>query len=267
MTVSIQTRQFLSKTQRYRELLRVFIESNLSTRYRGSFLGVFWSLLHPIIMTALYTALFSGVFSHAFDSVLDYAFAAFVGLLIINFFSASTNQALVSIVANGPLLNKIHVPMSVFPVAANLANVFQFAVAPLPLLIIVTLIKSKSLLNVLALLLPFSALVLFCLGVGFLISTTYVFFRDLPYFYELVIFVLWMSSPVFYPSKIIPPQVKPFVDLNPLVSIIESTRQIALSGEFPDLSLISGSLLGGMIIFGLGWSFFQRLKPQFMDLL
>jgi ABC-type polysaccharide/polyol phosphate export permease len=98
-------------------------------------------------------------------------------------------------------------------------------------------------------------------------SALYVFFRDLSYFYELVIFVLGLSSPIFYPAAIVPASVKSFLVLNPLLLIIESIRQISLSGKLPDLSLIEQSLLSGAIVLVLGWSCFRWLQPQFMDLL
>jgi ABC-type polysaccharide/polyol phosphate export permease len=94
-----------------------------------------------------------------------------------------------------------------------------------------------------------------------------VFFRDLPYFYELVTFVIWISSPVFYPADIVPKQVKPFLALNPLSPIIESLRQITLSGTLPDLWLVGTALLSGIIIFSLGLACFQMWRHQFMDLL
>ena len=254
--------------QRYWELLHVLVSRNLKVRYRGSFLGVYWSLLNPLIMTGLYTAIFGAVFASYYgNSILNYVLAAFTGLVVINFFSASTSQALVSVVGDGALLNKIRLPVSIFPVSMVVANVFQFSMGVLPLLAIVTLVISKSVVNAVALLLPLLALALVCSGVGFLVSALYVFFRDLAYFYDLVVFVLWMSSPVFYPAKIVPEAVKPFLILNPLLPIIESIRQITLSGTLPDLDLISHSLLGGIIIFVLGWSCFRRLQPLFMDLL
>jgi len=258
----------LFQTQRYLELLRVLVKRNLSVRYRGSIFGVFWSLLNPLIMTGLYTAIFGSIFAAEYDgSIFRYALAAFTGLIVINFFAATTTQSLVSVVSNGVLLNKIRLPISVFPISVNVANLIQFFYGPLPLLLVTTLIISKSLINAVALLLPLLALILVSLGVSFFVSSLYVFFRDLPYFYELVVFVLWISSPVFYPSKIVPPQVKPLLVLNPLSQIIESTRQIVLSGAPPDLGLIAGSVVGGLIIFGLGWSCFQVWRSQFMDLL
>ncbi|XGV99867.1 MAG: ABC transporter permease [Leptolyngbya sp. BL-A-14] len=291
MAISIQKNLSRSEAQRYWELLRVLVERNLHTRYRGSFLGVFWSLLNPLTMTLLYTAIFGGVFAAQYGgSLFRYAMSAFTGLTIINFFSAATSQALTSVVGNGPLLNKIRLPVSVFPVSVNAANVFQFLVGPMPLLAIVTIINVRhhvltnlavpmplaelvatiaknSLINLLIFPLPLLALTLVCLGVGFLVSALYVFFRDLPYFYELVVFVLWVSSPVFYPASIVPAQIRPFLNLNPLVPIIESTRQIVLSGEPPEPLMLAQALLSGLVIFGLGWSCFRWWRPQFMDLL
>jgi len=165
------------------------------------------------------------------------------------------------------LLNKIRLPVSVFPVSMIAANVFQFLMGAYPLLAIVALVKSHNLLNVLAILLPFAALVLFCIGVGFFVSALYVFFRDLPYFYELITFMLWISSPVFYPAAIVPNSVKPFLSINPLSPIIESLRQITLSGNLPDVMLVSSALLSGTIFAVLGWAYFHHSRSQFMDLL
>ncbi|MBD2436145.1 ABC transporter permease [Nostoc sp. FACHB-110] len=268
MTLLLKDNLTRLQVQRYWELLHVLVSRNLKVRYRGSFLGVYWSLLNPLIMTGLYTAIFGATFASYYgNSILNYVLAAFTGLIVINFFSSSTSQALSSVVGNGALLNKIRLPVSIFPVSMVTANVFQFAVGAFPLLAIITLIYSKSLVNVLALLLPFLSLVLVCTGIGFLVSALYVFFRDLPYFYELVVFVCWISSPVFYPAAIVPKQVKPFLGLNPLSPIIESIRQITLSGNFPDFSLIWGAILSGIIILVLGWVCFQMLRNQFMDLL
>lgn len=254
--------------QHYLELLHVLVHKNLKVRYRGSFLGVYWSLLNPLAMTALYTAVFGATFAEYYDnSIINYVLAALTGLIVINFFSASTNQALSSVVGHGSLLNKIRLPVSVFPTSMIIANVFQFMVGPFPLLAIVALIQSHSLLNAISILLPFIALVLFAVGVGFFVSALYVFFRDLPYFYELIVFFLWVSSPVFYPAAIVPPQVKMFLGINPLTRIIESIRQITLSGNSPDLSLIGAALLSGLTFSVLGWFYFRAARYHFMDLL
>lgn len=258
------------ESQRYWQLLSVLVPQNLNTRYRGSFLGVYWSLLNPLIMTGLYTAIFGANFAAYYDdSIINYILAAFTGLLIINFYSSSTSQALTSIVTNGDLLNKMRLPLPVFPLSMIASNIFQFMVGSFPLLVIITLINSHNLFHVLLLLFPFLSLVLVCTGVGLFVSALFVFFRDLGYFYEIICFIMWITSPIFYPSEIVPQAVQPFLGVNPLVPIIESLRQISLEATIPPegFILILRGLLSGLILLTLGWLFFRKVQSSFMDLL
>ena len=252
----------------YWELLSVLVRRNLKRRYRGSFLGIYWSLLSPVIMTALYAAIFGTAFAAYYNnSTLNYVLAAFTGLVVINFFSSSTSQALVSVVENGAIVNKIRLPLFIFPLSFIGANFFQLLLGVFPLLMVVTLWLSHSLINVIALFFPLAGLIAVCAGVSLLTSALYVFFRDLPYFYELLTFLLWISSPVFYPSDIVPEGVKKILVLNPLLPIINSIRQISLSGTFPDATLILASLLSGMIVLTGGAIAFILWQDKFMDLL
>ena len=253
---------------RYWQLLRALIERNLKVRYRGSFLGVYWSLVNPLISTGLYTAIFGATFASYFgNSIPNYILAAFTGLMVMTFFSSSTSQALTSVVQNGALLNKIQLPVSIFPVSMIGSNVFQLSVGTLPLLMLITIFSSKSIVSVLALFIPCLSLVMAAMGISFLVSALYVFFRDLSYFYELVIFVLSISTPIFYPAEIVPIQIRPFLQLNPLAPIIESIRQIALSGNPPDLLLVQPAVISGFICLVVGWTCFRWWRSQFMDLL
>lgn len=253
---------------RYWELLQALIERNLKVRYRGSFLGVYWSLVNPLISTGLYTAIFGTKFASYYgDSIPNYILAVFTGLMVMTFFASSTSQALTSVVSNGALLNKIQLPISIFPVSMIGSNVFQLSVGTLPLLILITIFSSKSIINVLALFVPCLSLVMAAMGISFLVSALYVFFRDLSYFYELVIFVLGISTPIFYPVEIVPVQVKPFLQFNPLAPIIECIRQIALSGNAPDWILVQPAVLSGIVCLAVGWTCFRWWRSQFMDLL
>jgi ABC-type polysaccharide/polyol phosphate export permease len=268
MNISPKTQPLSAQLHRYWELLYVLVERNLKRRYRGSILGVYWSLLNPLILTVIYTAIFGTTFARYYqNSIVNYALAAFTGLVVINFFISSTNQALESLVKNGDLVNKISLPLAVFPLSTIGANIFQLCVGMLPLLAIITLIITKNIFNVLLLLLPLSALILVCAGVGFFVSALYVFFRDLPYFYELVGFVVSLSSPIFYPAEIVPNQVKQILLLNPLLPIIESIRQISLLGQLPDPMAIVQAWLAGMVIVTCGWLCFRRWQDRFIDLL
>jgi lipopolysaccharide transport system permease protein len=268
MTTYLNRLFSMRELQRYRELIWVLAARNIKVRYRGSLLGVYWSLLNPLLMTGLYTTIFGTVFAPYYgNSLWNYALSAFTGLVVINFFSTSTTQSLYSIVDNGPLLNKVRLPVSIFPLAAIAANIFQLTVSVLPLLIIVTLLKTGNIAHIPLLILPFSALLIFCVGVGLLTSALYIFFRDLPYFYELVVYILWMSAPVLYPTAIVARRVQPLLSLNPLTPIINSLRQVVFENGLPAWHLLGEAWLGASIILLLGWVCFNYSRPQFIDLL
>jgi ABC-type polysaccharide/polyol phosphate export permease len=219
-------------------------------------------------MAGLYTAILGAAFASYYDnSIVNYVLAAFTGLATFHFFSASTTQALKSVVSNGTLLHKIRLPVSVFPVSMIAANLFQVAISTLPLLAIMALVTSGNLINAVALVLPFLALTLVCTGTGFILSSFYVFFRDIPYFYEVAVYGLRIGTPIFYPADIVPEEVRPFVLSNPLAQIIETVRQITLSGEKPDLAMIWVTMLTGVIVCSVGWFLFNHLRHQFIDLL
>jgi lipopolysaccharide transport system permease protein len=235
-------------------------------------LGVYWSLFNPLIMTVLYGAIFGAVFKKYYhDSIAEYTLATFTGLAVIHFYNGCTNQSLPSIVNNGILLNKIKLPVSVFPVSIVVANTFQLSVGMLPILVIVALFRSadilSSLIKIVAIPATLLALICISLGMSFLISSLFVFFRDLPFLYELVQFVLLMTTPIFYPAAIVDSRIRPFLELNPLYPVIESLRQIILSGNPPDILLSLRAWLSGIIILGIGFTCFHLFRPKFMDLL
>ncbi|NJK34728.1 MAG: ABC transporter permease [Oscillatoriales cyanobacterium SM2_2_1] len=258
---------FSTESGRYVELVHVLAERALVARYRGSILGVYWSVLSPVMMSVIYTGIFGTAFLQYYNnSYWHYALAVFTGMVTFNFFSGATSQALTSVVHNGGLLNKVKLPMSVFPVAIIVANCFQLVVGTLPLLAILTLWQTQNPLLVLALLLPLLAMVGVCLGMGLLVSGLYVFFRDLPYFYEIMVAVLSIATPLFYPPEIIPPRFGVILSLNPLAVIIQVVRGIVLEGVVA-WDLMGTALMAGGLLLLLGLVMFQSWRSHYMDLL
>ena len=252
---------------RYRELVYANAFRSLKVRYRGSFLGIYWSLSNPLMMTVVYTAIFGSAFSSYYGSIVNYVLACFAGLAYLNFFSGATSMALPTIVANGGLLNKLALPPSIFPVSTIAAAMFQLCVGVLPMLCIVTLYISHNPINVIALLVPTFALVMFSLGFALAVSALYVYFRDLSYLYELIVFILWITSPIFYPAALVPAAVRTYLRYNPLATIIECVRQIALSGMRPSLHLMVNAIVASAIVLALGTLTYAALRRGFMDLI
>jgi ABC-2 type transport system permease protein/lipopolysaccharide transport system permease protein len=253
---------------RFWDLLVVLADRTLKARYRGSLLGVYWSLLNPILMTVVYTAIFGAKFKDYYEgSLVHYALVVFIGLSVIGFFAASTGQALPSVVLNSGLVNKIRLPMALFPLSTVAAYSVQLAVGTLPIFAIVTVLVTHQWLRLLLLPFPLLGLVLLSVGVAFLVSTAYVFFRDIPHVYELVTFLAWVTSPVFYPVEIVQAQVRRLLYFNPLYPTFESLRQIVVGPQLPDPTLIAASLFNGIVACALGYLVFNGLRRQFMDLI
>jgi lipopolysaccharide transport system permease protein len=254
--------------QRYMELVTTIAERNIKARYRGSVLGVFWSLSNPLIMTGVYTLIFGTAFASYYNnSIFNYVLAVFMGLVVVTFFSQASSQALTSVVANGSLVNKIRIPLSVFPLSIVVANLFQFLVGVLPVIVFVTLFVSHSPARVILLIAPALALLLVTVGASLATSALFVYFRDLPYLYELVVFVIWMTSPIFYPEEIVPLKLRVWVHLNPIAAIANDIREIAFGTVAPHLGALLLTVGLGFAALLVGAAIFLFSQKSAMDLL
>ena len=253
---------------RYVELVTTIAERNVKSRYRGSILGVFWSLSNPLVMTGVYTLIFGAAFkSYYGNSTLNYVLAVFMGLVVVTFFSQASGQALMSVVSNGSLVNKIKIPLSVFPVSIVVANLFQFLVGVLPVIVMVTVFASHKPERIVLLVAPAISLLLVTLAASLVVSALFVYFRDLPYIYELVVFIIWMTSPIFYPEEIVPANLRLWVHINPIAAITNDFRQIAFGIEAPRLEMLGLTVLASLIALVVGAVVFWALQRWAMDLL
>lgn len=264
---------FVAKTElqndrrRYFDLVRTLATRNLQARYRGSLLGVFWSLSNPLLMTALYSAIFGSAFAAYYNNSLwDYVLACFTGLVVLNFFAQTTGQALPSIVSNGPLLNKIALPPSIFPASVVAANLFQYLFAVVPVLVLTAILKTHRVDHVLALAVPLFALLLLSIGFALATSALFVYFRDLPYLWELAVFVLFFSSPIFYPAELVPAAIRRYVELNPLAAIMTSIRALALTQNAVTLHNLVAPSLAGLASIVVGVLIYRHARPDILDL-
>lgn len=252
--------------QRFVELVAVMAERSVKIRYRGSSLGVVWSLLNPLVMTTVYTLIFGHAFGHYYgSSIFDYLFALFIGFVVINYFQTSTTQALHSVVSNAALMNKMRVPSGVFPVASVAANSMQFAFAVVPVLVILTLVLARNPLMLLILPFPLLALAAVTLGVSLVTSAAYVYFRDVPHLYELASFLIFIATPVFYPLDILSPSVRPLIQWTPLSLIVEQLRSVVIMNHVPAAASFLVLALWAIVVALLGWAIFTRARTRFLE--
>jgi lipopolysaccharide transport system permease protein len=250
------------------ELVRMSAVRQLKSRYRGTSLGVLWSFANPLLMTALYTVIFGTAFASYYGgSISRYVFSAFVGVVVVTFFSQATTEALGTVVANGGLLNKIALDSETFPVAAIAANAFQHLVTTFPIILVLSAVLTHDPIRVLLVPVVLVGVVALCAGVGLVLAALYVFFRDLAYLWGVFAFVIWMTCPVFYPAALVPVTVRPLLSVNPVGMGIGALREVALGRGPLDYNLIAAFIVVAAASALIGHAIFRSLRHEFMDLL
>ncbi len=257
-----------TELRRLADLIRITAVRSLKVRYRGTFLGVLWSFANPLMMTVVYTTIFGTAYSKYYDgSIVRYILSAFVGLVVVSLFLGATSEALTSIVTNGTLLNKIAVPPSVFPLSAVAANVFQQSVTTFPLMLLASIFVAHDFTRLMLVPVVLLSLVMLSVGFGLGLAALYVYFRDLTHLWAIMGFILWITSPLFYPPEIAPPHVRAWFVINPVASELTALREVTISsGPLHGAALLQ-ALIGGLLWLLVGAALFRMLQRDFMDLL
>lgn len=240
-------------------------------RYRGSVLGILWSLVNPIFMLGVYTFLFSGIFQMrrgaAVSSHSEYAITLFVGMIIHTFASECINRAPQLIVSNANYVKKVVFPLEALSIVTLMSALFNFLVS-FAVLIVFKLVLSQDLpvttplapLIILPLCLNLVALVLALSSLG-------VYIRDIAQMTGMVTTLLMFLSPVFYSLDALPPNLRLIALLNPLTIIIESMRDVLIRGVVPDLQYLIVYTLLSILFLALGAWFFSKVRRGFSDVL
>lgn len=255
-----------------RGLILQLARREIVARYKGSVLGLGWSLIQPLVMLAIYTFVFSTIFKSrwgvdAQEGRLDFALALFMGLITYGIFSEVANNAPVVILGNANYVKKVVFPLEILPVVSFL-SALATALFSLTVLILGAILV-KGGLPWTVVLLPIVWLPIFglSLGAGFFIASLGVFLRDIGPSVQLLTTMLFFLSPIFYPVSAVPEAFRPFVHMNPIAVCVEDARRVVLWGQMPDWPLTAGAaLFAGFVLWG-GYSCFMRSKRAFADVL
>lgn len=256
---------------RNRGLILSLARREVIGRYKGSVLGIFWSLVTPIIMLGVYTFVFSVVFKARWnsgaDSQTEFALVLFIGLLVFNLFAECVSRAPTLILANVNYVKKVVFPLEILPWVSLGGALFHFAVSftvwLLAYLILVGVPHGTILLA------PFviAPFAIFVLGLSWALASLGVYLRDVGQIIGMAIQVLMFMTPIFYPASALPTTFQRIIYLNPLTPAIEMMREVMYWGRVPDLSLwLVGCLLSVAVAF-LGFSWFQKTRKGFADVL
>ncbi|MFH0729727.1 MAG: ABC transporter permease [Pseudomonadota bacterium] len=256
----------------FRELVFRLSLREILTRYRGSFLGISWVFIQPLLLLSVYTFVFSVIFDMKWgtgvqENRLFFAMALFVGILTFNIFGEVANAAPTLILSHQNYAKKVVFPLEILPVV-KLLSVLVHSVFGMVIVVIGVLFVTHTIPWTLILLpAAWLPMIIFALGWGFLLAALGVFIRDIGVSVGVLVNMLFFLSPVFYPIEAVPEQLRVYCRINPIAVYIQDARRVVLLGQPPDWPWFLGGLAVAFLVFAVGFAGFMRSKRAFADVL
>ena len=254
-----------------RELFLNLTLRELRSKYKRSFLGWAWSLANPLATMAVYTIVFK-YFLHSgpkpgHPSGLN-VFALFLlcGLLPWNFFSASVNGCISSLISNSSLIKKTYFPRELLPGATvGAALVSHLIEMGLLLLALVAFGNWRALMFVPLVLVLTVMMVMFSLGLGLMLSVLNVYFRDVQHFMNILFMVWFYMTPILYSITVVPAKFHLLLKLNPLTDAVLSYQRMLYDGTHPGWFEMAYFGICSVVTLAFGLFVFNRLEPALAE--
>ncbi|MCB0050555.1 MAG: ABC transporter permease [Caldilinea sp.] len=251
--------------------MRNLVISDLKARYKNSVLGFFWSLLNPLGMMLVFTLIFGLLVPNV--QIERYPLFLLCGLLPWNYFSASVQGSLYSVLGNAGLVKKVYFPRAILPIATVLSQLINFLLAFVILFAALLIFQSNF--SPWLWLLPFVLLIqtIFTIGVALILSTLNVFYRDTSMIMDVLMLAWFFLTPVFYSTALLPdsitllgvtlnPQRLLYI-LNPMASLVNMYRDLLYWGYRTDLDFFLRSAVTAVAVLLFGAWFFRRYSDRF----
>jgi lipopolysaccharide transport system permease protein len=252
-----------------RKLIWRLVKRDLQARYRGSMLGMAWTVLTPLFLLLVFTFVFSVVFQSRWNVEVtgkgQFALILFCGLIIYQMFADCANRAPTLLLENVAYIKKVVFPLDTLAWVSVGGALVNFLISYVLLLIGQLVLIGTLHWTMIFLPLVLLPLMLFVVGSVWLLSSVGMYIRDLKQLVGVVVTMLMFLSPIFYPIQAIPEGFRIFIYLNPLAFMMEQLRAITLFGNVPNipgLALITGLMLAFFLF--SGW-WFNKVKKGFAD--
>lgn len=263
----------LGEVWRYKDLLVLYIHRNIVTTYKQTILGPLWYLIQPVFSTLIFTLVFGGIAGISTDGLPQPLFYM-LGLLCWNFFSDCLGQSSSTFSGNAGVFSKVYFPRLVVPIAGLVTALFKIGIQTIifSVFYIYYIVQGADIsFTIYALLIPLLILMLAGLGfgIGIIISSVTIKYRDMSILIGFAIGLLMYLTPVIYPLSAIPERYSEYIWIikaNPLTSVVETFKLAVLgSGTFSWGGLLY-SFVFSVIIIILGILNFNKVERRFVDI-
>jgi len=261
---------FVRKIYVQRDLIRNFVVRDLRARYIGSFMGFFWSVIHPIVLITSYAFVFMVIFNQKAPpdcGTSSFPLFLFCGILPWIFFQDSLQRSSTIIIDNANLVTKTIFPTEILPLTVLCAGLVNHLIGFAILIGIILYVLGTVSLYVFYIPVYIVILMLFTLGLSWFLSSLNVFIRDISQVLSVFLTFWFWFTPIFYTGNRFPPEYMFLVHWNPLAHIVAGYRDCLLRMTAPDLRVLAWLAAASLGIFVAGGLFFRYIKREFVDVL
>ncbi len=261
---------------RHRALFNQFARRAVELRHRASMLGLAWAVLAPLISLAIYTFVFSFVLSGSFthseaETRMDYALAAFIGLILFNFLTEVLAQSPHTIVTQPNFVKKVVFPLEILPAATVGAAAFSAGISLVLALVGVATIGGGLDWHAVWLLAILPPIAMIAFGCAWFFSALGVFVRDVANVMPFIMQILMYVSAVFYSQSLIEDKVPAWGQrvllANPLLHAVVGARNAVIFHHSPSLRALAYLWACSIVIYFVGYATFRKLRPAFADVI
>lgn len=250
---------------KYRDLIIMLTLRDIRIRYKQAVMGFLWAIFMPI-MAVLAGILIKAAISISSGKPIELNGVASIAVKVLpwTFFISAIKFSVNSLVGNRDLITKIYFPREVFPFASILACLLDFLIASGTLVILLTITKLGISINLLWLPVFLLFLIFFTFGLGMLLATANLFFRDVKYIVEIILMFGIFFTPVFYEAATFG-KWKNILLANPMGSILEGINSSVVLHQSPDMFWLCYAGISSILMFLLGLVIFHKAEPYFAE--
>lgn len=254
-------RRMIDGFKKYRFLLKELVKKGITLKYRRSYLGLIWTLIEPLLTMIVLTIIFGTLFGNKDKT---YPVYILTGRLLYSMFSSATNAAMRSIRSNSAMIKKVYVPKYLYPLSTVLYNYVIFLLSLIVLFVVSVVLGIKPTIYLLQVFVPLLNILLLSLGVGLILGTFSVFFRDLEYLWGVALLLIMYASAIFYyPERLLNSGYYFILKYNPLYCVIANFRE-AVFGQPMTIGYVAYSLGFSLAAIAVGLVLFYKEQDKFV---
>lgn len=254
-----------------RSLIRELVISDFKLRYQDSILGYIWSLLRPLLLFGVLYVVFTKIVKLG-GTIPYYPAYLLLGLVLWTFFVEATQAGMNAIAGRGDLVRKVSIPKYDLVVSAILSAFVNLSLNMVVVFIFMILGGVPFRVTILLTPLLIVELVVFALGISFLLSALFVKFRDIGHIWDVILQILFYAAPIIYPLAIVPERLLKLVSINPLAQIFQDTRSFMITPDTLTTKEAFDSQIGRLLpilivllVVALGGWYFRRSSKNFAE--